>query len=104
MFTGEKREKRARQGGRAKSPQGYPPIPRGLFASPTKPGEDYRAPQRRDTNVLINKRVKLAPSGSINAFLEFQKEKREHEERSNEAILAKRRHLEDFIARNKARA
>ena len=42
--------------------------------------------------------------GKINAFLEFQKEKREHEERSNEAISAKRRHLEDFIARNKARA
>lgn len=42
--------------------------------------------------------------GKIGAFLEFQKEKREHEERSNEAILAKRRHLEDFIARNKARA
>jgi ATP-binding cassette subfamily F protein 3 len=42
--------------------------------------------------------------GKIDAFLEFQKEKREHEERSNEAILAKRRHLEDFIARNKARA
>ena len=30
--------------------------------------------------------------------------KRMHEERSNESILAKRRHLEDFIARNKARA
>ena len=29
---------------------------------------------------------------------------REHEERSNETILAKRRHLEEFIAKNKARA
>ncbi len=35
---------------------------------------------------------------------EFQREKREHEERSNETILAKRRHLEEFIAKNKARA
>ena len=42
--------------------------------------------------------------GKVDAFLEFQREKREHEERSNETILAKRRHLEDFIARNKARA
>jgi ATP-binding cassette subfamily F protein 3 len=42
--------------------------------------------------------------GKVDAYLEFQKEKRVHEERSNESILAKRRHLEDFIARNKARA
>jgi ATP-binding cassette subfamily F protein 3 len=42
--------------------------------------------------------------GKVDAFLEFQKEKRLHEERSNETILAKRKHLEDFIARNKARA
>src|SRR6186713_2063814 len=35
--------------------------------------------------------------GKIDAFLEFQRDKREHEERSNEAILAKRKHLEDFI-------
>jgi len=42
--------------------------------------------------------------GKVDAFLEFQREKREHEERSNESIMAKRRHLEDFIARNKARA
>jgi ATP-binding cassette, subfamily F, member 3 len=42
--------------------------------------------------------------GKIDAFLQFQKDKREHEERSNEAIMAKRKHLEDFIARNKARA
>jgi ATP-binding cassette subfamily F protein 3 len=42
--------------------------------------------------------------GKVDAFLEFQKEKRGHEERSNESIMAKRRHLEDFIARNKARA
>jgi len=42
--------------------------------------------------------------GKVDAFLEFQREQREHQERSNETILAKRRHLEDFIARNKARA
>ena len=42
--------------------------------------------------------------GKIDAFLEFQRDKRLHEERSNETILAKRRHLEEFIAKNKARA
>src|SRR4051794_6136047 len=42
--------------------------------------------------------------GKVDAYLEYQREKREHEERSNENIMAKRRHLEDFIARNKARA
>ncbi len=42
--------------------------------------------------------------GKIDAYLEFERERREHGTRSNEAILAKRRHLEDFIARNKARA
>ncbi|MFO0797978.1 MAG: ABC-F family ATP-binding cassette domain-containing protein [Gemmataceae bacterium] len=42
--------------------------------------------------------------GKVDAFLQFEKERRDHEERSNAGILAKRRHLEDFIARNKARA
>ena len=42
--------------------------------------------------------------GKVDAYLEYRQEKRIHEERSNESILAKRRHLEDFIARNKARA
>jgi ATP-binding cassette subfamily F protein 3 len=42
--------------------------------------------------------------GKVDAYLQFEQERREHDERSNEAILAKRRHLEDFIARNKARA
>src|SRR5580700_7322082 len=42
--------------------------------------------------------------GKVDAFLEFQREKRVHEARSNESILAKRRHLEEFIAKNKARA
>jgi ATP-binding cassette subfamily F protein 3 len=42
--------------------------------------------------------------GKVDAFLEFQQEKRLHEERANETIQAKRRHLEEFIAKNKARA
>jgi ATP-binding cassette subfamily F protein 3 len=42
--------------------------------------------------------------GRVDAYLEYQKEKKQHDERSNESIQAKRRHLEDFIARNKARA
>src|SRR5437870_146387 len=42
--------------------------------------------------------------GKVDAFLEFQREQRHHEERSNETIRAKRRHLEEFIAKNKARA
>src|SRR5947207_359395 len=42
--------------------------------------------------------------GKVDAYLEFQKENRLRDERSNEAVKAKMRHLEDFIARNKARA
>ena len=42
--------------------------------------------------------------GKVDAFLEYQREQREHVERTNAAVLAKRRQLEDFIARNKARA
>ena len=42
--------------------------------------------------------------GKVDAYLAFQREKREHDLRSNEAIAAKRRHLEEFIAKNKARA
>jgi ATP-binding cassette subfamily F protein 3 len=42
--------------------------------------------------------------GKVDAYLEYQREKRQHEERSNVAIQAKRRHLEEFIAKNKARA
>src|SRR5438270_7830363 len=57
------------------------------------------------THTLDLSRGKLTSfPGKVDAFLEFQREKRQHEERSNETILAKRRHLEDFIARNKARA
>ena len=42
--------------------------------------------------------------GKVDAFLEFQRENRERAERANAAVEAKRKHLEDFIARNKARA
>jgi ATP-binding cassette subfamily F protein 3 len=42
--------------------------------------------------------------GKIDAFLEYQRDRREHDERSSAAVLAKRRHLEEFIAKNKARA
>ena len=42
--------------------------------------------------------------GKIDAFLTFQKEKREQDERSNAAMLAKKKQMEEFIARNKARA
>lgn len=42
--------------------------------------------------------------GKVDAYLQFLKDRREHDERSNEAVLAKKRHLEEFIARNKARA
>ncbi len=42
--------------------------------------------------------------GKVDAYLESQKEKRAHDERSNAAVMAKKRQLEDFIARNKARA
>jgi len=42
--------------------------------------------------------------GKIDGFLEFQADRRLHEERANAGVLAKRRHLEEFIAKNKARA
>jgi ATP-binding cassette subfamily F protein 3 len=57
------------------------------------------------TDTLDLSRGKLTSfPGKVDAYLEYQREQRQHEERSNETILAKRRHLEDFIARNKARA
>ncbi len=37
-------------------------------------------------------------------FWNIQAELREHVERSNAAVLSKRKHLEEFIAKNKARA
>jgi ATP-binding cassette subfamily F protein 3 len=42
--------------------------------------------------------------GKLEAYLINQEERRKHEERANAGILAKKRHLEEFIAKNKARA
>jgi len=42
--------------------------------------------------------------GKVDAFLAHQAERRLHAERSNASVLARKRELEDFIARNKARA
>lgn len=42
--------------------------------------------------------------GKVDAFLENQKENRLRDERSNEATRTKMKHLENFIAKNKARA
>ncbi len=42
--------------------------------------------------------------GRIDAYLEHQRERREHDERSSAAVIAKKKHLEEFIAKNKARA
>ena len=57
------------------------------------------------THTLGLSRGKLSTfPGKVEAYLEFEKERRAHDERSNAAVMAKRRHLEDFIARNKARA
>src|SRR6478736_8114494 len=57
------------------------------------------------THTLDLSRGKLTMySRKIDAFLEFQRENRERDEKTNAAVLAKRRHLEEFIAKNKARA
>ncbi len=42
--------------------------------------------------------------GKVDAFLANQEERRLHDERVNAAVLAKRRHLETFIDKNRARA
>ena len=42
--------------------------------------------------------------GKIDAHRENQKERRKHDERVNAGVLAKKKHLEEFIAKNKARA
>ena len=57
------------------------------------------------THTLDLSRGKLTMfPGKIDAFLEHQIERRDHDERSNAAVLAKRRQLEEFIDKNKARA
>ena len=42
--------------------------------------------------------------GKVDAFIDYQQQRREHDERVNAAVLAKRRHLETFIDKNRARA
>src|SRR5258705_6323669 len=50
------------------------------------------------THTLDLSRGKLTMfPGKIDAYLEFKQEQRLPDERSNETILAKKRHLEDFI-------
>lgn len=52
---------------------------------------------------LSRGKLSLFP-GKVEAYAAYKAEKRLHEERSNAAVLTKKKHLEDFIARNKARA
>jgi ATP-binding cassette subfamily F protein 3 len=52
---------------------------------------------------LARGRLTMFP-GPIEAFLEYQHERREHEERTNSAVVAKRKQLQEFIDKNKARA
>ena len=42
--------------------------------------------------------------GKIEAFLEFQAERREHDERVNATVVAKQKQLQKFIDKNRARA
>jgi len=42
--------------------------------------------------------------GKVDAFLDYQRERREHDERVNAAIMSKRKQLETFIDKNRARA
>jgi len=42
--------------------------------------------------------------GKIDAYLEYQRERREHDERVNATVLAKQRELQKFINKNRARA
>lgn len=42
--------------------------------------------------------------GKIDAYLDYEKDRREQEVRTNAGIMAKRKHLEEFIAKNRARA
>ncbi len=42
--------------------------------------------------------------GKVDAYLEYERERREHDQRVNATTLAKRRQLEEFIAKNRARA
>ena len=52
---------------------------------------------------LSRGRLTMFP-GKVDAFLEHQRERRLHAERTNAATLSRKRELEEFIARNRARA
>lgn len=52
---------------------------------------------------LARGKLTLYP-GKIDEFLAYEAEKLEHDKRTNVAVLAKRKQLEEFIAKNKARA
>src|SRR6478672_2900318 len=53
------------------------------------------------TDTLDLSRGKLTSfPGKVDAYLEYQQQKRETDERTNAAVMAKRRHLEEFIAKN----
>ena len=57
------------------------------------------------THTLDLSRGKLTMyPGRIEQYLQYERERREHEERTSAAVAAKRKHLEEFIAKNKARA
>ncbi|MEX2287133.1 MAG: ABC-F family ATP-binding cassette domain-containing protein [Planctomycetaceae bacterium] len=57
------------------------------------------------THTLDLSRGKLTMfAGKIDAYLENQRERRQRDERTNATVMAKRKHLEEFIAKNKARA
>lgn len=55
------------------------------------------------TLALARGKLTMFP-GKIDAYLDYEREQREIIERSNASVLAKRKHLEEFIAKNKARA
>jgi ATP-binding cassette subfamily F protein 3 len=57
-----------------------------------------------DRTLDLSRGALTAFPGKVDAFLEHQQERRLHAERSNAGVLARKRELEDFIARNKARA
>src|SRR5262245_51061737 len=57
------------------------------------------------THTLDLSRGKLTVfPGKIDAFLEHQHQRLEHDQRANAAVMAKRKQLEEFIAKNRARA
>src|SRR5262245_25850141 len=57
-----------------------------------------------DHTLALTRGKLISFPGKVDAYLEYERDRREHGERANEAILAKRKHLENFIARNRARA